>query len=468
MKHWFLLYGMMGLLSTSIISQNKETLYDFTELPQSLLLNPGVQVNYKAHLGIPLLSQIHLNGGFTGASAYDLFSDDGRSINEKLESTINSLKSNDYFTFTEQLDILNIGWRTRNHPEGYFSAGIYQELDLIVYIPKDFVVLAYRGNQEYINVPFRFSNVATTGELLTAYHFGYNRKVNKKLTIGGRVKLYSSMFNFRSTKNKGTFTTVETPNGNNFYQHVLSNIDLSVKTSGYASLTEIESENDTDGTRQVLRKFLKRSLLGGNLGLGVDVGFTYQLEDQWTMTGSVTDLGMIFYSKDVESYEAEGNYFYEGFNVPSDELNSQDILDELEEAIPIDTVSTGYTAMRPVKLNASLKYSFNQYDNGRCNYCEHDQNPPYLDALGVQLFSQFRPKRPVYAASLFYYKRLGFLRTKLTYTVDDFSWHNIGFLVSAHISKFNFYITANNLLEYTNLAKAQAASVQLGFNLILP
>jgi hypothetical protein len=91
-----------------------------------------------------------------------------------------------------------------------------------------------------------------------------------------------------------------------------------------------------------------------------------------------------------------------------------------------------------------------------------------MDAIGVQLFTQFRPKRPQYAASLFYYKRFfNFLRTKLTYTIDDYSYYNIGFLTSIHINKINFYISANNLLEYTNLAKARGTSVQLGFNVIM-
>ncbi len=50
---------------------------------------------------------------------------------------------------------------------------------------------------------------------------------------------------------------------------------------------------------------------------------------------------------------------------------------------------------------------------------------------------------------------------------DDYSYYNIGFLTSIHINKINFYISANNLLEYTNLARARGASLQLGFNVIM-
>ena len=42
----------------SLISygQNKQILYNFGDLPQNLMLNPGAEANYKYHIGIPLLS----------------------------------------------------------------------------------------------------------------------------------------------------------------------------------------------------------------------------------------------------------------------------------------------------------------------------------------------------------------------------------------------------------------------------
>lgn len=463
----YLICIYLSVLGCSLYAQNKQNLYDFNDLPQTLMLNPGAKVQFNKHFGIPLFSQIHLNVGTRGASIYDVFADDGRDINEKIEFTLNDLTSKDFFTATQQMELVTFGWRPKTRKDTYYSGGMYQELDMIAYFPKDWAVLAYQGNQDFINVPFRLSNIAATGELLTVFHFGYNKKINKKLTFGARAKIYSSIINFRSTRNRGTFTTVETPEGNNFYQHVLSNIDASIQTAGYASLRDIESEDTSDGASQVIKKFIGRTLLGGNLGVGIDAGFTYQLEDQWTITGSVNDLGMIFYTKDTESYTVKGNYTFEGFRAPVTGENSQDILNELEEAVPIDTINNSYSALRPMKLNGSIRYSFNRYDDGTCDYCQAGEDPPYMDAFGLQVFSQFRPKRPIYAASLFYYKRLGFLRGKLTYTVDDFSYTNIGFLLSTHINKFNFYVSADNIIEYANLAKSRGASLQLGFNIIM-
>ncbi len=464
------------LFGSLVHAQNKEVLYDVTDLPSSLLLNPGADVKYKFHAGVPLLSQLHISAGLRGASIFDVFADDGQDINTKISNTLNTLTNKDYVTLTQQLEILHVGWRSPRNRNVYFSAGLYQELDLIAYFPKDLAVLAYRGNQDFIGVPFGFSSLSFAADLMTVYHFGYQRRMSKKLTFGVRAKLYSSMFNIRSTKNSGTFTTIETPQGNNIYQHIISNADVQVQTSGYASFREDEDDEVVDPTapatneesQDVVSELIGRAFLGGNIGVGIDAGFTYHLEDQWTVTGSVQDLGMIFHSKDVESYRAQGSYVFEGLETPITTRGGQDILDELEAAIPIDTLNTSYTAFRPTKLYGSLKYSFNRYNDGSCDCFLEGEEPPYQDAFGVQLFSQIRPRRPIYALTAFYYKRIAsFLRTKVTYTIDDYSPYNIGFLLSTHFNKINFYISANNLIEYSNLVDAQGASVQLGFNVIM-
>ena len=57
----------------SLFSQNKEVLYGLEETPQAMLLNPGSRISYEYHFGIPFLSHIHVNGGSSGVSVYDIF-----------------------------------------------------------------------------------------------------------------------------------------------------------------------------------------------------------------------------------------------------------------------------------------------------------------------------------------------------------------------------------------------------------
>ena len=53
-----------------------------------------------------------------------------------------------------------------------------------------------------------------------------------------------------------------------------------------------------------------------------------------------------------------------------------------------------------------------------------------------------------------------------TYTVDDFSYRNIGLGASIDFGSVNMYLMGNNLLELQNVSKAQSVSLQIGINLI--
>lgn len=457
-------------------AQNKQILYDFNEIPQSLLLNPGTEVDYKWHFGIPLLSHIHFDVGNTGPSVYDLFADDGVNFNTKLRNSLDKLSKNDFISLNQQLELFSGGFRHMGREkETYFSFGVYQETDLFVYYPKDYLTFAYYGNLDPVGKSFNLGDLNLKGEMLTVFHLGANQKINDKFTLGFRGKIYSSIIDFKGTNNSGSFFT--TPGQQNFYEHTIR-ADLEIQTSGYASLREIEANDTQDGTSQVVKKFTKRALLGGNLGLGFDVGFTYNINDQLNLTGSIQDIGFIRHTKDVESYTLKGEYSLEGINLLFPAILSgtgatnnywQDISDDIEEQLPIDTLNTKYTSWRSPKFNSSLKYSWGRQLPEDCDCAAGSSDITYLNAIGAQLFYMGRPRSPQLAVTMFYYRRLfNFLRFKATYTADSYSFTNLGAGMSAHMGNVNFYLMADNLIGYANLADTSKASVQFGFNYIFP
>ncbi|MCD2260494.1 DUF5723 family protein [Psychroserpens luteolus] len=455
------------LISVFGMSQNKELLYDFNDLPQTLHQNPGALVAFDKHFGIPLLSQFHLNVGSSGVSAYDIFKNDGIDINTKIRNAIFSLSNRDYFTFNQQLEIINGGWR--KDETTYFSYGMYEEADVIFYFPKELAVLLWDGNADYIGQSFSLNDVNFKGEVISVLHFGINKQLNKKLTIGARAKLYSSIANVNSRNNSGTFTTRESTTGDNIYEHVFQSLDGKVQTSGLASLLG----DDNSDFSEDIKTLRKRVLFGGNLGLGFDVGFTYQPKEQHVITGSLLDVGAVFHSKDVETYHLNGSYTTEGLELVFPPLLDEDgttpywqnLEDEFEESIQIDTLKNKYVSWRSTKFNASYRYNFGKKNDEDCD-C-YAGRKPYQNGIGLQLFSIFRPRQPQFAVTAFYYRRLfDFLRLKFTYTVDDFSYHNIGLGASMHIGSFNMYLMGNNLSELQNISRAQSVSLQFGINLI--
>lgn len=458
------------LFSCLAYSQNKQVLYGFDEIPQSLLINPGATMTNKDwYMGIPLLSHVHANFGTTGVSVYDLFADDGKDFNQKLRTAINGMTNSDFFSVNQQLEIFSGGFSLGSSYETdkFISFGMYQETDMFIYFPKDYAVLALEGNQSNIDRVFDLSDLNVSAELISVLHVGFNKKMNEKLTYGIRGKFYSSVMNFSSIKNRGTFVT---RNGeDNFYDHIFD-LDLALRTSGLKSLLD-DSNSDASNDISTLAK---RLLFSGNVGLGLDLGFTYDLSDRMSIDASLQDIGFIFQSKDIENYELNGTLVFDGINPIFPETGSgqtaedywEGVSDNFEELFDLKETTTQYVTWRPIKFNSAIRYSFGKKVDEECNCIA--ETGDYLNAIGAQLFAVNRPKHPQLALTAYYYRRLfDQLRFKATYTLDSFSYKNVGVGVSAHLGTMNVYAMVDNLFEFQNLANAHSVSLQLGFNLII-
>ncbi len=448
-------------------AQNRPLLYNVDDLSQSLLQNPGARIDFTKHIGIPFFSQIHLSAGSTGVTAYDIFSDGDDNVNQRVREVMNSITEGDYFSINQQLEVLSLGWKIGNR--GYFSTGIYQELDVFAYFPKDPAILAFEGNANYIGQDFQFSDANFTGEVLTVYHAGLNYKVDAKLTVGGRFKLYSGVFNVESTGNEGVFRTVETPGGPNFYRHEVSELNVRVNTSGYASLKD--EENMT--VDRAVSELLSRSFFGQNVGLGVDLGFNYRVTDQFSVNGSIQDLGLMFHQEDVENYHYFGSFQTNGLEPLFPELDGNEptipyweIFEErLDRSLQDETTNNGYTTWRPLKYNASF-----QFGTGKsilpCDYLL-SKKPRFMNLFGMIISGVNRPKGPTYGVTAYWDRKVtDNFRFRAAYSVDEFSLTKFGFMMSSRIDNFNIYIAANDIIGYTNLAKANSASLQLGMQFI--
>src|SRR5690606_16680689 len=66
----FFLMSVVG-----INAQNKQLLYNFSEIPQALMLNPGGKLPGRAYIGVPLVSGLYGSASSSGISVYDAFED---------------------------------------------------------------------------------------------------------------------------------------------------------------------------------------------------------------------------------------------------------------------------------------------------------------------------------------------------------------------------------------------------------
>ena len=447
---------------TNLTAQNKQLLYNFTDIPQSLMTNPGADVKYKWYAGVPFLSGISMNLGSSGFSAYDLFANDGIDFNTKLRSVLSKTTHNDVLSLNQQLELFSGGFRIGTEDNrSYLSFGLYQEFDFLSYVPQDIATLAIDGNKNYMGKRFNLADLSAKADLLSVFHIGIHKKIQDNLIVGARAKIYSSIFNASSVDNAGYIYT-NTSTDSYYEQIVYSNLQLN--TSGFAQY------NDANNNSNVGTDVKKGILLGGNLGLGLDLGLTYYPQTNVQFTASVIDLGYISHSKEVESYSYKGFYNYKGL-VPhfNNENAAQANYQDFKNAIVLDTLHTKYTTWRPTKFNASAQYSFEEERvvDGSCNCEGTDPSIFYKSTVGAQLFAMTTPKSPLYALTAFYKRNFSrSFQMKATYTVDSFSFTNLGLGMSTKVGPVNFYVLADNLLSYADVSKANSLSFQLGLNVI--
>ncbi len=148
------------------------------------------------------------------------------------------------------------------------------------------------------------------------------------------------------------------------------------------------------------------------------------------------------------------------------------------QLIPIETLKTEYNIGRAPKLYTGLKYRKNNK-----SYQFKNDHPPFrnvrsmanvrmyevYDEYGFQTYTEFLPATVQWGATIFYAKKFNpYLAAKLTYTVDSFTYTNIGIGLSTHINNFNFFLAADNLIGIFSPKDSNYQSLQMGMSFLIP
>lgn len=465
---------MLSLLCASANSQNMQILYDFDQLPQTLMLNPGTEIDYDKHFGVPLLSNVYF---VAGSSSKDI------NYSNLVEGTDSSgdvvrnlyelgLDDSEIFLFHQEIELFNIGFRLKD-PSYYLSFGMYQQTDGFSSYPQDFGDIFFNGDdQDGDGIPefgenYTASQVNTVFELVGVFHVGINKKFNEKFNIGGRLKILSGSIGLESTNNKGNYNLGLDPLSNEPYLHNYENIGVQLNTAGL--LDSFDLSSDIGPPSELIAGLF---FMNGSYGAAIDMGFTYKHTDELSFSGSLLDIGVMSFQHKLTTID------FEDAQIPSDEYYNPDG-DEIDywtekylsDELPMSTDEKEFSYYRSPKLNASVRYDMHRkvkqpisaFRNVRA-----DLSDDYLtSSFGMQVYTAFRPKYPVWAVTGFYSRELNkYISIKGTYTVDKFSYYNIGFGLSTHIKSFNFYGTIDNLVALPSIKNSNYQSFQFGMNFI--
>ena len=314
-KKSLLLAGGLLIGLSSANAQYLRSAYFMEGTSSRLQLNPGLQP-MRGYFNVPFIGSFNV-GAYSNVLGVEdikdiLDSGDKLYNNDKLYSR---LKKENHLNVNFNTDILSLGWYKG---KGFWSVNVGLRADVDANIQKnmfEYMRQVDAASQNGINtladicqLNGSFQNMHLNVNVWTEIGLGYSRPVNDKLTVGGRLKVLLGLaraemkidnFSFDAQCNSDllankTFEQIQEEinsghlNENTPLGHVKYAVDAEVSTSLKGSGLKYNQDGSISGFD------VKAEDLGiAGAGFGIDLGATYKILDNVTVSAAVLDLGFI-------------------------------------------------------------------------------------------------------------------------------------------------------------------------------
>jgi hypothetical protein len=422
-----------------IAAQQSRTLFFMHDLPQASYVNPAIQPSCNVLIGIPALSSFYVNASSTGLSYNDL-SSGGNQIDAV--SITDKLKNINFATFELHLNLITVGVK---YNDFYFSFNIADKINAKAFYPKALTDLAVYGNDEYVGKTITTLGLGASAYHLREYSLGIAQDVDWNYKWGLRGKLLFGKANLNSRKS-GLSLSTEADTYDllaSWAYQINTSFPINIPSDNNFAISDIEV-----GEVNPVKYLLNSS----NKGFAIDFGFVYVTE-QFTWSGSILDLGAIYWKSDVNQLNSTGNFAFDGILI-NDNLNPDEFLEMITDSISnqlrVSSSQKSYFTSLPTKINIGATYELH----------------PNLNA-GVLLRTEFYPRRPVSSATLsINTSQLKYFSASASYSIMNGSYNNIGLGLGLGKPNFTFHIISDNILGFVWPNKAHTANLRFGMNLL--
>jgi hypothetical protein len=351
----------------SVSAQNSQLMY-YMNIPQNHLMNPALRPSNSVYIGLPALSGIILNSNNNFVNFSDIFikgqpKDSIISIlnpNYNVDKFLAKIKERNFMEFESTIQLLGIGFSVGR--DGYVFLDINERFDENIVLPGDLFKLALKGNGVFAGSRINLSSLRADMKYYREIGLGYSWNITDKLRVGAKGKL---LFGIASAaiNNQSLGITV-----NNDYSHVFDanmDINLSGPVNVYMDSKHNIDSVAFDDTRFKTSSGIRDFISGKkNMGLGLDIGATYDLTDRIIVSASITDLGFIRWKKDVTSLSVDNKFVFNGLNMVDffngtktiDEIG-KNMIDSLKNAFIITKSKSAFTTYLPFGISLGGSYN---------------------------------------------------------------------------------------------------------------
>ena len=353
-----ILFLLISIAVTSY-SQQDNTLFFMHELPQANFVNPAVPATCKLFIGFPALSSVYANYSNTAFTVRDAFNQKAGSDSLYLnpDKIVNRMRGKELITSDVGLTLFTMGIHVKKY---YLTFSINEKATTYNMIPADMAKLVWDGNKRFEGSQASADGTRINGNNYHEFAFGASKNVSSTWRFGVRAKFLFGLGNFYTPKTKGFLFTDKNSYALNFLLNskVKSSLPIDVAVDEDGKVTDVRFRDDVTPANYFLNF--------RNFGIGIDLGFIHYINDETYLSGSLLDLGTIFWSKDVNTFKSDGSMSFAGTTEGSDFDNPdywQQFVDSLQTLFTPVLNSGGYSAPLVPKLYIGVTRSLTEHIN---------------------------------------------------------------------------------------------------------
>jgi hypothetical protein len=454
----YILIVILAVIVADASAQNSQVLY-FMNIPQNHLANPALRPSNSVYIGLPGLSGINLNVNNNFVNFSDIF------LKGQPKDSIISFLHPDYDVnkflariqdknfFEPEITVPLFGLGFSVGRNGYVFLDINERITGNIVLPGDLFRLALKGNEEFAGSKIDLSSLRAGLKYYHEFGIGYSRNITDKLRIGVKGKLLFGIAS-ASVENKSLGITV-----NDDYSHTID-ANVTVNMSGPVRVYENSKHNiDSiviDDSRLKTSSGRVDFFSGKkNMGLGLDIGATYNITDRIVVSAAITDLGFITWKKDVVNLKANNQFKFSGLNMLDffngtktiDELG-KDMLDSLKNAFTVSSSKASFTTYLPSGISLGGSY-----------------NVTKQISVGLLSYTRIIDKQLREALTLSANINLGnVFSTSFSYTAANHRYDNLGAGLAFRAGIVQFYLISDRIPVMWNKIKNKNSTVVIPAN----
>lgn len=190
---------------------------------------------------------------------------------------LKNIKENNRFGFNADVQIFSIGF---DKFDGYNTVSVNLRGNAHLRVPGELFRLV---KEEITNKTYDINNINAHAHAYMEIALGHSRQISEELRLGATMKILLAGSNIDAQLNKAQLTLNEDK------WTITSDAEVKASSKGFVYKTTINE--DTNNSYVDGANMDGIGINGG--GLAVDLGAVYQLDDTWSFSASIIDLGFI-------------------------------------------------------------------------------------------------------------------------------------------------------------------------------